>query len=51
MALHEYFTKQVGTVVDLNLDYFPDMIICTFVNTQDIQRALEVRDFRFATAT
>lgn len=42
-GLFNFFQENVGEVVDMNLDYFPDMIIVSFVNHKDVVTALEKR--------
>lgn len=34
------FFEKIGEIVDMNLDYFPDMIVVTFVRHQDVVNAL-----------
>lgn len=43
-SLFNFFTERVGDIVDLNLDYFPEMIVVTFVQHQDVLKALSNRD-------
>lgn len=43
-GLFNFFQENVGEVVDMNLDYFPDMIIVSFVNHKDVVTALEKKD-------
>ncbi|TNV85131.1 hypothetical protein FGO68_gene6960 [Halteria grandinella] len=40
-ALYKYFQEEVGPVVDMNLDSFPDYIVVTFVNHKDVVKTLE----------
>lgn len=37
----------MGDVVDMNLDYFPDMIIVTFSKHQDVLKALEKSEISY----
>ena len=55
-GLYNFFSERVGDVVDMNLDYFPEQIVVTFVRHQDVQRALsrysdDVFAFRFRGST
>ena len=48
-SLYKYLGSKVGEIVDMNLDYFPDMIIATFVNHQDVLLSLEPKEDNFWT--
>jgi hypothetical protein len=37
----------VGPLVDLNLDFFPELIVVTFVSHQDVQKGLRIKSFKF----
>jgi len=53
-ALFNFFTDKVGDIVDLNLDYFPDMIIVTFTSHHAVVKALSRREpdeFKFKSST
>jgi|LauGreDrversion4_2_1035121.scaffolds.fasta_scaffold176742_1 hypothetical protein len=39
-ALYRFFSDKYGDIVDLNLDYFPEMIIVTFASHRDVLRGL-----------
>lgn len=39
-ALHRHFSERYGDIVDMNLDYFPEMIIVTFALHRDVLRGL-----------
>jgi len=41
-ALHQHFSQVYGEVVDMNLDYFPDMVIVTFARHRDVLRGLTI---------
>ena len=38
--LYKFFTEQIGEMVDFNLDYFPEMIVVTFLQNQVVQEAI-----------
>lgn len=47
-SLYHYFQQEIGQLVDLNLDYFPEHIVVTFVNHTDVMKTLARKEFKFA---
>ena len=46
--LYAYFAESVSEdIVDLNLEYYPDYIIVTFLSYQDVQKALKRKVFKY----
>ena len=50
-ALYKYFTEQIGEIVDLNLDYFPEMIVVTFLQNQVVQEAIKKKTYVYEKQT
>ena len=44
--MHLFFSE-FGDIVDLNLEYFPEMIIITYTKHTDVLKALEKKEFSY----